>query len=165
MKTVLMGIALTLVLALGLAPIAHANDEMGEKRAARYYVKVSCAYYAVGVRWHKEVFGNRDSISLAELKRRLPEVRRATQPLARAASKVSEQLFHPPSEWPSDVARPIDRYASQMAHIGAFLDQAASATSANQYVSALTRAQRVPTRPVTAEIRARLGVPKADKAC
>jgi hypothetical protein len=163
MKRLLTGIMLAITLTVGLAPAAHADDEMGDAKAGKYYLKVVCPMNAAEDRFSDAIFGSRNGIPLAEAKRRLPELRRLSATLSRAESKAARQFFNPRSAWPDDVAKLVDRYATGRARLASLLARMGYATSAAEWGSLIDRAPDPGALPT--QIRARLGLPPVGKGC
>lgn len=142
-----------------------AAEEMGQQKAAKYYTKAVCPAREVALHWNKVIWKGRKFIHLPEIKRRLPELRRESAKFGRAMERMSAQLFNPPSSWPTDVDKLIDRYATLAAKAGGLLSQSANANTGAEWMRLTRKVFALPWGQLTAQIRARLNIRRAGAGC
>lgn len=149
----------------GPAVAVPSDEEMSEKRAGQYYMRAACAHNEAAERFSKVVFGPENAVSFAEIRRRLPEFKRAARALAPATYRWARALVNPPKAWPSSVANPVDTAASKLLRVHDLLRRASTAVSARGYYNALAQVSRLSRSMPTATIRARLDLPPPGRGC
>lgn len=156
------------VVSVGAAPAgaaARADEEMSEQRAGQYYMRVYCAYDPARLRFNRVVFGADNTVSGTEIRRRLPEFKRAAGAFAPAIYKQARGLLNPPKAWPSSVARPIDAGATKLLQMHDAVRSAANAGSAAGWASNIRRASKINASLPGSTIRARLDLPPPGRGC
>ena len=167
MRRGLIGLLVAICITFGLAPVAQADDEMGTAKAGKYYLKSICPANKALERLQRVVFKGKNSISIAELKRRLPEARTEAARYGRAVYKFARAAFNPPAPWPSSVDQLVDKYATSEARRSTTLSQMGQADTASEWGRLSRRAARISnnTSGVSAQFRARLELPPPGKGC
>lgn len=164
---VAMTVAVTVALA-GVVPSAVAageGDEMSLERAGKYYMKVTCVQDAERVRFNRIVFGADDGVTADEVRRRLPEFKRAAGAFATANYRWARGLLNPPAAWPSNVAGPIDSASTKVLAISDALRAASRASSPTEWARQVGKAARLNRQTPSATIRARLDLPPPGRGC
>jgi len=145
---------------------ATQENEMSTARAGKYYMRIGCAVAAEGKRFVKLVFHGRDTLTLAEVKRRLPELRTATARYARIEYRFASKAYNPPAPWPKSVSSLVDRYATRAARQSDHFRNAGNADTGAEFVRHFNKALSMPSfDPLEAQIRARLDLPPPNKGC
>jgi hypothetical protein len=162
----LVGVLMFVALAVsGASDVARADDEMGQDRAGRYYLKGACRTAAAGDRFSRVVWHGRDNITKKEVARRLPELKRESSRYARALLKWASHLYNPPAPWPSTVDAFTRRLANAYVKYGDFRNRQGDASNAQAWLNNNAKANRVSFGHYAAKIRARLGLPPPGHGC
>lgn len=136
---------------------------MTSQQAAEHFLGLVCDYNDAVDVMTRRVYGPDNKISQAEARRRLPEIKRATVPYARAHYVFARGMLNPPAAWPASVADPADRTASGLIRMTNLLRRAIGAISGAQWIRLTNRAHSIPVP--TATIRARLALPPPGEGC
>lgn len=162
--------ALTLVFAMTLlAPTANATpadtEEMGVESAGAYLIKHLCKAGRADDRFEQRVWGERKTISHAEVRRRLPEIKRHTRTFADAYFDLALALDQPPAAWPAEASSLADRLASSYLTYSSRLYSAAAATFQQGWSHHWRRAKAVHFGMVTERLRVKLEISSAEWHC
>lgn len=156
------------LVSVGAAPagaVVLADEEMSEQRAGRYYLRDACEANEAQVRFSRTVFGPDNSVSFAEIRRRLPEFKRAAGALAPPMYRWARSLLNPPAPWPSSVANPVDSLASKLLRMEKMLRSASVAVTARGFYNQLSAMSKLTRSFPSATIRARLDLPPPGRGC
>jgi hypothetical protein len=156
------------VVSVGAAPAGaatRADEEMSEQRAGQYYLRVVCPANRATQRFSRTVFGNRDRISGQEVRRRLPELRRAAGAWAPSIYREARGLLNPPKAWPSSVAGKVDRAAAKRLEVHDAVRAMSNASSAAGFIHHFERALKFYRQVPSAGIRAELDLPAPGRGC
>lgn len=138
---------------------------MSQQRAGQYYLRVACAGQPAYDRFRRTVFGGRDGISGHEVRRRLPELRRAADAWAPAIYREARGLLNPPNAWPESVADKVDTGTTKLLAMHDAVVAMSNASSAVGYVDHFKRAVKLAGQFPGATIRARLDLPPPGRGC
>ena len=159
---------LALLAALFAAPssAAERNDDMGETRAGRYFLRVTCEHNEATLRFQRNAIDPYNALSTyAQARRQLPKFKREAGVLSTATYRWARALMNPPAAWPSSVENPVNTAASRAIRVQNALRSAASATSVRGWYDHVIRAGRIWRSVPNATIRARLDLPAPGKGC
>ena len=162
-----------LVLLVGLVSVGGApagaavgaDEAMSEKRAGQYYLRVVCPANQAMERFNRTLFGGRARISGQEIRRRLPELRRAAGTWEPAIYREARGLLNPPKEWPSSVARKVDTAATKRLGMHKAVRAMSGASSAVGFIDHYKRALKFARAVPSSAIRARLDLPPPGRGC
>lgn len=153
---------------IALVPAGSAvaqEDEMTIQQAGRYYMKSICAYNGALNRFNGGVWGDRDRIEPAEVRRRLPELKRLSEAYSVGIYNHARRLYNPPAEWPVEVRsliRAMSKVETQHADIR--LRQSGVLNAAG-WLNLNGQANRLPGNNRYTEVRARLNLPPRGQGC
>src|SRR5688500_3711736 len=107
MRRLIVAVTLALAVAL-LTPPANATSsdtgEMSVERAGTYLINQLCKRSRASDVFYKKVWRGHKTISLSDVRRRLPEVKRHTRAFAEANFDLALALENPPAAWPAVAA-------------------------------------------------------------
>lgn len=161
---VLLSVLMATVSPAGAALRAREN-EMTQQQAGRYYLKVTCPKDVVRVRFNRVVFGPDDDVTLAEVRRRLPEFKRVSGEFGRANYRWARGLLNPPAPWPSSVDGPIDTAATKILGVSRALGAASRSSTAVEWARHVAKAAKLNRATPADMIRARLDLPPPGRGC
>lgn len=141
-----------------------ADRTMSIKRAGNYYQRTACALNQAGDRFDRTVGNPR---SYAEIRRRLPELHRASDRLGQAFYRYGNRLFGPPNDWPSRVSGPVRLNARAAIRAGNVLAIAAQERSPRAWFKEFQQVVRKARDMgnTSAQIRSLLRLPPRSRGC
>lgn len=133
---------------------------MTQFRAGAYYTHDVCPISRAQDRFYRQIWHGRERISKREVARRLQELKRLSGDYADAAYNWSRDLYNPPADWPSNVARLVHRLANVNLRLSDLLYGQAAAGSARRWLNLNGRINNLPWGHLAANIRVRLDLPR-----
>lgn len=161
----LVGVASLVTVGVSPANAGARAEEMSQSRAGRYYLRETCTANEAQARFGRIVFGPDNSVSFVEIRRRLPEFKRAAGALAPPMYRWARSLLNPPAPWPSSVANPVDSLATKLLRMENLLRQASGAVTARGFYNQLAAISKLTRSFPSATIRARLDLPPPGRGC
>jgi hypothetical protein len=152
-------------LLLALVDAARADGEMSQQRAANYYLKAVCRAADAGDAYNRTVFHGQHVISVAEVKRRLPEIKAASRKYATALFRFARQLMNPPADWPGEVARLVYKYGDLYTVYANIRDKQGRAQTQQEWTRLDNKAYHFSFGNYSAKIRVRLDLPPPGRGC
>lgn len=165
MAAALAAALLSLVVVPPAGAAASADEEMSKERAGKYFLKSACAGKEKADRFSRIVFGPDNQVSFAEIRRRLPEFKRAAGDVAPAVYRYGRALLNPPKAWPSNVAKPVNTLAKNILRSSKLFDAASTAVTARGYYDRLAELSRLSRNSPARLVRARLDLPPPGRGC
>lgn len=165
--SVLLALLLSVLAGLTAAPAtATVDDEMGEKAAGRYYLRITCEHNDAAARFQRNAVQPYNAMSTYDqARRRLPGFKREAGIFATATYQWARALMNPPAAWPSSVESRVEIASSRLLRVQNALRSAAGATSARGWVGHIQRASRIWRSVPSATIRAKLDLPAPGRGC
>lgn len=161
-------VALVAALTLTAAPATARADEMTVEQAGKAYLAAVCKGTDAGVVYSRTIWRGRDTISTAEARVRLPQLKRAAAAYGRALNKGARMLFNPEAgDWPAAVSSDVARVAKANANESYWRLRQARATSAQMWFRFAARGNKAGDAFGTAavQIRAILDLPPPGEGC
>lgn len=168
MKRVLAMIVCSVAMSLSVTLVgspARAEGEMSQQRAGAYYLKHACRSAAADKVYFRSIFKGAKSISVSEVKRRLPELRKISAKNSRAQYEWAKRLLNPPADWPTDVQGLPEKLADRNIVAADALRAAGYASSAAEWIRYYNKDKNLAFGSYAAQIRARLELPPPGKGC
>ncbi|WP_255890053.1 hypothetical protein [Nocardioides astragali] len=158
-------IVVALVLSLGVlvgwaAPSsARADEELTTRQARALYQDVTCDVGAARTRYNNRVFGPDNWITIAEVRRRLSELRDLAWTMSLAEARAARRLYHAPAAWPAEVVDEIDTVVDYRIRASNVLNQMSGANSAVRFIELGKKANKMGPGRAPDRIRVYLSVP------
>lgn len=147
--------------------LARADTEMTQEQAAQEYLATVCKSNRARTLFYQRVLRGQDSLSQAEVRRRLPQLRRAASLYSWPLANTARHLFNPPAPWPTTVSNLVTKLANMTVHDANVLVRASNARSAIQYMNLFRKhsATDSASNGVARKIRALLDLPPPGRGC
>lgn len=165
--TIVLAFCAALLSVTSTSASARVDEEMTQQQAGREYLDIACNEYDARGLYLSRVWKGRDRIQPAEVRRRLPELRRHAAALSRSESNTARRLFNPPAGWPLDVASEVRTIANQFLRFGNLLGRQGSAYSAGEWLRLNARVIGVvdDLTNMARKLRAKLNLPPPGRGC
>lgn len=147
---------------------AHAQaEEMTTQQAGRAYLSAICVGNDARDTFNRKVWHGQKRISLAEVRARLPQVKRLAGVYSRAINKSARMLFNPEAgEWPATVASDARIMAKAAANESYWRSRQSRAANADAWLRFNGRANKAAdTGAASSRIRATLNLPPPGEGC
>lgn len=170
MKNTIAAVLAGLLFALGLPANATATvrvEEMSTQQAGNAYLAAICVGNDARVTFGRKVWHGQNRISLAEVRARLPQLKRLSGVYARALNKSARMLFNPDAgTWPATVAADVKTMAKSAANESYWRTRQREAANADAWLRFNGRANNASnTGATSARIRAALDLPPPGEGC
>lgn len=144
-----------------------ATGQMSIHHAGTYYLKQVCTANDANDRFNQKIWRGRKTITMAEVRRRLPQLRHESRLFGKAQHHFSASLYNPPASWPQLVARNVRTMARKTAHdTNVLLSMGSAATAYRWAVLNGRHLTAFRSAIATSElIRAKLNLPAAGHGC
>lgn len=167
MSRILVTLALSLSVLAGWAgpSSARADEEMTTRQARVLYQEVTCDVGDARTRYNNRVFGADDWITIAEVRRRLPELRDLSWTMSVAEQRAARRLYHAPAAWPAVVVDEIDTIVDYRIRASNVLKQMSGANTAVRFIELGKKANKMGPGRAPDKIRVYLNVPAYPRGC
>ncbi|MGZ5404139.1 MAG: hypothetical protein ACXWDL_05780 [Nocardioides sp.] len=155
----------SLLLLIGSGSATAGDGTMSVDRAGNYYLKHACISNAANDRFFKRVWRGQRTISVAEVRRRLPQIKDESTRVGRANHTWSRRMYNPPAAWPSGVTGLVDKLAARSAREGALRLAQGRVETARGWMRLNGRVNRISGGSLASRIRAKLDLPPAGEGC
>ena len=134
-------------------------------QAKDWYLGGECTYLAAGNKYSRFVWGNRSSITRDEVRRRLPEIRKAARPYAYAVFRFSRRMTNPPAAWPEDLAYMAGQIADLTYKYAVQVKRQSLASTAAEWSAANKRINKIYVGKRREKIRILMNMPASPRGC